>query len=115
MQVRLCVIAHCGRGGHRDHQVTLSTIKDHYCWKGMSKVIKVFEGSCFHWIASSPGETTPRPMREALHASKPNEVIYQYMDPSVDDVKYVLIVKNDYSNYVWLKQCKNADAFLPRS
>jgi transposase InsO family protein len=33
------------------------------------------------------------------------------MGPSVDDVKYVLIVKDDYSNYVWLKQCKNADAY----
>jgi transposase InsO family protein len=53
-------------------------------------------------------------MREALHASKPDEVIhfdYLYMISSVDDVKYVLIVKDDYSNYVWLKQCKNADAY----
>jgi transposase InsO family protein len=33
------------------------------------------------------------------------------MGPSVDDVKYVLIVKEDYSNYIWLKQCKNADAY----
>jgi hypothetical protein len=33
------------------------------------------------------------------------------MVPSVDDFKYVLIVKDDYSNYVWLKQCKNADAY----
>jgi hypothetical protein len=28
-------------------------------------------------------------------------------------IKYVLIVKDDYSNYVWLKQCKNADAYKP--
>jgi hypothetical protein len=45
--------------------------------------------------------------REALHASKPNEVIhfdYLYMGPSVDDAKYVLIVKENYSNYFWLKQ-----------
>lgn len=113
MQVRLCVIAHCGRGGHRGHQVTLTAIQDHYYWKGMSKDVKVFVGSCFHCIASAPGETTPRPLGEALHATKPNEVIhfdYLYMGPSVDDAKYVLIVKDDYSNYVWLKQCKNADA-----
>jgi hypothetical protein len=93
MQVRLCVIAHCGRGGHRGHQVTLSAIQDHYYWKGMGKDIKVFVGSWFHCIASAPGETTPRPMGEALHASKPNEVIhfdYLHMDPSVDDDKYVL-------------------------
>jgi hypothetical protein len=29
MQVHLFVIAHCGRGGHRGHQVTLSAIQDH--------------------------------------------------------------------------------------
>jgi RNase H-like domain found in reverse transcriptase len=29
MQVRLCVIADCGRAGHRDHQVTLTGIQDH--------------------------------------------------------------------------------------
>jgi hypothetical protein len=118
MQVRLCVIAHCGRGGHGGHQVTLSAIQDHYYWKGMSKVIKVFVGSCFHCIASAPGQTTPRPMGGALHASKPNKVIqfdYPYMGSSVDDVKYVLIVKDDYSNNVWLKQCKNADAYSTAS
>jgi hypothetical protein len=35
---------------------------------------------------------------EALHASKPNEVIqfdYLYMTPSVGDAKYVLIVTDD--------------------
>jgi Integrase zinc binding domain len=58
MQVRLCVIAHCGRGGHRGHQVTLSAIQDHYYCKCMSKYIKVFVGSCIHCIASAPGETT---------------------------------------------------------
>jgi hypothetical protein len=31
------------------------------------------------------------------------------MGPSTDDAKYVLIVKDDYSSYVWLKQCKKAD------
>jgi Integrase core domain len=80
----------------------------------MSKDITVFVGSCFHCIASAPGETTPRPMGEALHASKPNEAIhfdYLHMGPSFDDFKYVLIVKHDYSNYVWLKQCKNADTY----
>jgi hypothetical protein len=113
MQVRLCVIAHCGRGGHRGHQVTLSAIQDHYYWKAMSKYIKVFVGSRFHCIASAPGEATPRPRGEALYASKPNEVIhfnYLYMGPSVDDAKSVLTVKDDYRNYVRLKQCKNADA-----
>jgi hypothetical protein len=78
--------------------VTLSVIQDQYYWKGMSKDIKDFVGSCFRCITSAPGETTPRPMGDALHASKPNEVIhfdYLYMRTSVDDVKYVLNVKDD--------------------
>jgi Integrase zinc binding domain len=115
LQVRLCVIAHCGRGGHRGHQVTLSAIQDHDYWKGMSKKVKVFVSPCFHCIASLPGETTLRPRGEALHVIviKPNEVIhfdYLYLGLSFDDAKYVLIVKDDHSNYVWLKQCKNADS-----
>jgi hypothetical protein len=79
----------------------------------MSKNVKVFVGSCFHCIASAPVETTPRPRGEAMHATKPNEIIhfdYLYMGKSVDDAEYVLIVKDDFSNYVWLKQCKDADA-----
>jgi RNase H-like domain found in reverse transcriptase/Integrase zinc binding domain len=113
MQVRLCVIAHCGRAGHRGHQVTLTGINYHYYWKCTSKDVKIFVGSCFHCIASSPGETTPRPRGEALRAIKPNEVIhfdYLYMGKSVDDAEFVLIVKDDFSNYVWLKKCKHADA-----
>jgi hypothetical protein len=53
-------------------------------------------------------------MGEALHASKPNQVIHfeiLYMGPSVDYFKYVLIVKDDCSNYVWPKQRKNADDY----
>jgi Integrase core domain/Integrase zinc binding domain len=88
-------------------------IQDHYYWKDMSKDVNVFVSSCFHCIASALGETTPRPPGEALHATKPNEVIhfdYLYMGPSTDDAKYVLIVKDNYSSYVCLKQCKKADA-----
>jgi hypothetical protein len=113
MQVRLCVIAHCGHGGHRGHQVTLTAIQDHYYWKGMSKDVKVVDSSSFYCLSSAPGETIPRPLGEALHATKPNEVIhfdYLYMGPSTDDAKYVLIVKDDYSSYVWQKQCKKVDA-----
>jgi Integrase zinc binding domain len=52
MQVRLCVISHCGRGGHRGHQVTLSAMKDHYLWNGMSRDIVFVVGSCFLCIVS---------------------------------------------------------------
>jgi IS30 family transposase len=57
--------------------------------------------------------TAPRPRKEASHTSRPDEIMhfdYLYMGPSVDIAKYVLIVKDDSSNYGWLKQSKNADS-----
>jgi 3-hydroxy-3-methylglutaryl CoA synthase len=48
-----------------------------------------------------------------MRATKPNEIIhfdYLYMGKSVDDSDYVLIVKGDISNYLWLQQCKHADS-----
>jgi Integrase zinc binding domain len=59
MQVRLCVIAHCGRAGHRGHQVTLTGIQDQYYWKGMSRDVKVFVGSCFHCMPVLKGKLPP--------------------------------------------------------
>jgi hypothetical protein len=59
-------------------------------------------------------ERVPKGYISHRHASKPDEVIhfdYLYMVSSFDDVKCVLIVKDDYSNYVCLKQCRNADAY----
>jgi hypothetical protein len=74
IQLHHCVIDHCGRGGQCGHQVTLNAIQDHYYWRGMSKDVKVFVGSCFDCISSAPGEATPRPLGESLHATKPNEI-----------------------------------------
>jgi hypothetical protein len=48
-----------------------------------------------------------------MHATKPNEIIhFDYLDmgKSVDDAEYVLTVNEDFSNYVWLKQCEHADS-----
>jgi RNase H-like domain found in reverse transcriptase/Integrase zinc binding domain len=63
MQVRLCAIAHCGRGGHRGHQATLSAIQDHYYRKGMSKDIKVFfshASTALPVLQEKPPKTTGR-------------------------------------------------------
>ena len=47
----------------------------------------------------------PRPLAHALHGTKPNEVIHAdflYMGPGQDHKKYVLVIRDDLSGYVWL-------------
>ena len=50
---------------------------------------------------------------QALHATKSNEVLhidYLYMGPSESGHKYLLLVKDDLSNYLWLVPAITADA-----
>jgi len=47
-----------------------------------------------------------------LHAESPNQMVhfdYCYIMRGEDDFKYVLIVKDDFSGYVWLRPTKEAD------
>ena len=58
-------------------------------------------------------EKVPRPLGHALHATSINEVIhfdYCWMGPSTGEDKYVLVIKDDLSSYVWLMPTANADA-----
>jgi hypothetical protein len=55
----------------------------------------------------------PRPFGQALHASLPNEIIhfdFLYMGPSKAGYKYLLLIKDDLSGYLWLVPCLAADA-----
>ena len=54
---------------------------------------------------SCSGEVVPRPLAHALHATRPNEVVhcdYLYMGEGIENDKYILILRDDFSSYVWL-------------
>lgn len=47
-----------------------------------------------------------------MHAERPNELLhwdYVYMGPSNKGYEYILVFKDDASNFVWLYPCKSAD------
>ena len=55
----------------------------------------------------------PRPLAHTMHASKPNEILhidFLYMGQGTNDKNYCLILKDDFSSYVWLFPCTSADA-----
>jgi len=95
MQLRVCIIGHCGRAGHRGIESTYENIRKHFFWKSMKSDIATFCNTCL------------------LHAEKLNELIhfdFLFMGKSENGEKYVLILKDDFSSFVLLHFCETADA-----
>ena len=48
LKLRLCIVGHCGLGGHRGTATTIRAISDSFFWKSMKEDISVFCNSCLH-------------------------------------------------------------------
>ena len=113
LQLRICIIGHCGRGGHRGAETTFRNIQKHFIWNTMKTDIITFCNTCLHCQATIGGKRIPRPLSHALHTDTPNELIhfdFLYMGESVTGQTYVMIIKDDASSFVWLEPCASADA-----
>lgn len=115
LQLRLLVVAHCHASGHRGMESTDSILREQFTWRWstLADDTREFVADCIHCMMSKTGKKIPRPVSETLHATKPNEVVhfdFLYMGRSSDDHRYVLVVKDDLSSYVWLRKAKTADA-----
>ena len=113
LQLRIIVVAHTGLAGHRGYDATLSIIKEKFTWGSLSHDSKVFVRACIHCIGSRSGDRIPRPFLNTLHASKPNELThfdYVYLGPTPAGLTYALVIKDDFSSYVWLVPTPSASA-----
>lgn len=66
-----------------------------------------------HCITSRAGKKIPRPLASTIHGTRPNEFIhfdYLYCGIGGDDFKYIALLRDDLSSYVWLWPSKSADA-----
>jgi hypothetical protein len=72
MKVRLW--AHFGIAGHCGVETTLQRLKLHFWWHGMAKGVKFFVDRCL--LCASVQGSVQRPFGEAMHASKPNELLH---------------------------------------
>lgn len=113
LKLRILIAAHVGMGGHRGWQTTKTTVAAHFWWAQMDSDIKAFVHSCLHCLATHPAKVIPRPLGHGLHASKPNKLLhfdFCFMTPGEEGLKYVLILKDDHSGYVWLQACSDTTA-----
>jgi Integrase zinc binding domain len=100
MQIRLCIVAHYGRGGHRGASTTCTVLARYFPWSTLGKDCAQFCRSCLHCLSATGGLRTPRPLGEAIHAERPNQVLHFYflfMGLATTGQKYILILKDDFS------------------
>ena len=105
LQLRICIIAHCGAAGHRGFKNTMLSIKDHFFWKEMEEDVKRFVASCIHCVATTRGNREPRPFGPAVHGTSANDLIqFDFLEigPSATGMKYILMIRDDLSSYSWL-------------
>jgi hypothetical protein len=112
LQLRICIVAHSGHGGRRGLIATIASITALFYWKTLIDV-RTFCKNCLHCCSTIGGDGTPRPYGQALHASTSNEVFhfdFLYMSPSQIGLKYLLLIKDDLSGYLWLVPSAAADS-----
>ena len=113
LQWRLLITSHCGHAGHRGTESTLAVLSEEFIWSSMDEDTSSFVANCIHCVMSKAGLKIPRPLSLTLHASKPNEVVhfdFLYLGQSTEGLRYVLVIKDDLSSYVWLIPCASANS-----
>ena len=117
LRLRLCIVAHQGAAGHRGVQITKDWLSEKFIWPRMADDARAFVFSCIQCQLTSGGAVVPRPFKETIHASAPNQVVhmdFMFIAPAVDQTvgghEYVLVLKDGFSKYVELIPCVAPDA-----
>ena len=113
LRSRLLIVSHCGPAGHRGVSSTFQNLKTYCYWKNCQRDVNDFVRQCLLCLQSKGGATTSRPLAEAAHATQPHAMLHldwTELDASYDGMKYVLVIKDDFSQYVELYPSRNADA-----
>ena len=123
LQTRLMVCAHMKGAGHRGVVATLQRLQEYCCWYRMEAQVAEFVRQCLHCVDSKAGEMIPRPLGETVHGTRPGEVMHfdsLYVGESgplgedglaeSDGYKYILVLMDDLSNFVWLEPTESCTA-----
>ena len=105
LKLRFMATAHCETNGDRGREVSKNRLEEQVTWTELESDVDNFIGNCLHCIVSRSGGMIPRPLANSLHATKPNEVLqfdFLYMGRSNGREKYVLILKDDLSSYLFV-------------
>jgi len=102
LQLRLCIIAHTGPAGHRGREATSRALRSYFKWSTVSEDVSTFVRACIHCLSTLGGEKIPRPFGPSVHGTKPNDLLqfdYIHLGPSHNGDQYVLMMRDDHSDY----------------
>ena len=110
---------------HRGVVATLQRLQGYCCWFCIEVLITEFVKQCLHCMGLKAGEKVPRTLGEMVHGTRTGEVLhFDYLcvgDSSPlgkdgldegDMFKYILVMMDDLSNFVWLEPTESCTAAL---
>jgi hypothetical protein len=117
LRLRLCIIAHQGRAGHRGYDVTYAWLSQQFTWPNMADDVKGFLAVCLSCVKTKGGRSVPRVLLHTTRATAPNTAIhFDYMhvrEPSATSshkLKYILVVMDCFSRYTELVPAESPDS-----
>jgi transposase InsO family protein len=115
LRLRLLVVAHQSTTLHRGSDTTYDLLKAYCFWPKMAQFCADFCQQCLTCFKTRGGKTIPRPLLHSERATAPNQLLhfdffYVRGDDSPGVHKYVLVIIDNFSRFVQLVPCVNADA-----
>lgn len=113
LKIKLLTIAHAGQPGHRSSEATVATLREAFVWTDIIPNEREFVFNCLLCVLSRSGATVPRPLPQTLQSTEPNDVLHfehLFLGRIICDIKYALVVKDDFNWYAWDTPTSNATA-----
>lgn len=116
LRQRILIIGHCSSVGHRAFEVTLGNVQTYFWWSSLEEDVRRFLRNCIHCRQKGP-LTVPRPYASTLHAVFINQILqvhydFLYINKRNQQYSYILVLKDDLSNFVELVLASAADHFV---
>lgn len=73
LQIKILIVGHCGKAGHRSSDSTESSITEEFYWKNMRLDTTELDQACLHCIIAKSVNKAPRPLSMTTHATSPKQ------------------------------------------
>lgn len=87
-------------------------------WSTLSKDVQMCARSCIHYLSTTGGGHVPRSFGLVVHVTNPNDVLqFDYIEIAEGSAfeKYILMLRDDHSEYRWLYSFSSTSAKISAS